>query len=186
MKIPRPEFYVIYNGKTKAPPVQKVRLSELFEGVDGIDAGDLPFTLDLEVTIYNINIGNNPELLARCEPLSEYQTFVELVRGFNTGAVNLDAAMGMALDECLRRGILTKYIPKPIKEVKTMFLWEVDEAAVHEVWKEEGRAEGRTEGLAEGRTERNMKIALAMKDKGFDIGTIAEVTELPIDTILRL
>jgi len=174
MKIPRPEFYVIYNGTAKAPPVQKVRLSELFEAADGINTDNLPFTLDLEVTIYNINIDSNPELLAQCEPLSEYQTFVELVRRFNDETKNLDAAMGMALEECAKRGILKKYISKPISEVKTMFLWEVDEATVREVWKDDGRM------------EKSLKIARAMKDKGFDIGTIAEVTELPIDEILKL
>jgi len=30
------------------------------------------------------------------------------------------------------------------------------------------------------------KVAIAMKEKGYDIGAIAEVTELPIETILQL
>jgi hypothetical protein len=31
-----------------------------------------------------------------------------------------------------------------------------------------------------------MKTARAMKEKGFDINTIVEVTELPVDVILKL
>jgi len=30
------------------------------------------------------------------------------------------------------------------------------------------------------------RVARAMKEKGMDVGTIAEVTNLPIDTILKL
>jgi len=50
--IPRPEFYVLYNGNAPAPEKQEVRLSELFER----KGENYPFSLDLSVTIYNINI----------------------------------------------------------------------------------------------------------------------------------
>jgi len=53
-----------------------------------------------------------------------------------------------------------------------------------------GRKEGETAGLMKGRKEGEAaglrKTALAMKEKGFDIGTIAEITGLPVDTILNL
>ncbi len=54
----------------------------------------------------------------------------------------------------------------------------------------EGRAEGREEGLAEGRAEGRAEAiritAKGMKDKGIDLQTIADITGLPLDEILKL
>jgi hypothetical protein len=56
--------------------------------------------------------------------------------------------------------------------------------------RKEGEAKGRKEGEAKGRKEgaeqERRKTALAMKEKGIDIGTIAEITGLPVDAILNL
>ena len=51
---------------------------------------------------------------------------------------------------------------------------------------EEGRAEGRKEGHAEGLTEGKQEIAKKLLAKGFDIETIAEITELTIEEIEKL
>jgi len=42
------------------------------------------------------------------------------------------------------------------------------------------------EGIEIGMEKERLKNARAMKEKGADIGFIAEVTNLPIDTILKL
>jgi len=58
--------------------------------------------------------------------------------------------------------------------------WDLDTAL--EVRKEEGMEKSIEIGI-----ERGMeRAARAMKDKGMDVGTIAEVTGLSIDTILKL
>jgi predicted transposase/invertase (TIGR01784 family) len=58
--------------------------------------------------------------------------------------------------------------------------WDLDTAL--DVSKEEGFEMGWEKGVEKG----VMKTARAMKEKGFDINTIVEVTELPVDVILKL
>jgi len=50
----------------------------------------------------------------------------------------------------------------------------------------EGRTEGRIEGRIEGRTERDIEIALKMKNAGRPLSEIAEFTGLPLETIANL
>jgi hypothetical protein len=38
----------------------------------------------------------------------------------------------------------------------------------------------------EGREEERLRNARAMKEEGFDVSTIARITELPVDVILKL
>ncbi|MDL2270721.1 Rpn family recombination-promoting nuclease/putative transposase [Methanobrevibacter sp. OttesenSCG-928-I08] len=52
--------------------------------------------------------------------------------------------------------------------------------------KEEGLKEGKEEGLKEGKEETIKEIAIKLKDKGILLKEIAEITNLPIETIKRL
>jgi hypothetical protein len=76
VKIPKPEFIVLYNGKAEAPDKWEERLSDAFIATEG----DTKISLDLVVTVYNINKGRNPELLGRSEHLAGYAEFVAEVR----------------------------------------------------------------------------------------------------------
>jgi hypothetical protein len=42
------------------------------------------------------------------------------------------------------------------------------------------------EGVERGMERATLKNALSMKEKGIDLGPIAEITGLPVDTILNL
>jgi predicted transposase YdaD len=191
IRIPRPEFYVIYNGTAAAPPVEKIRLAELFETPNNVDPEKVPFTLDLEVTIYNINIGNNPELLARCDALAEFQTFVEILLKYKGETNDFDAAMNAARLECVRRGLLKKYIYKQKTEGDGMTaLWEVTEESVRAYERrearKEGREEGREEGIEEGIRKGKEETAIAMKKEGMDTQTIAKITGLTENEVKKL
>ena len=148
--IPRPEFYVLYNGNAPAPEKQIVSLSELFER----QGEKYPFSLDLVVTIYNINIGNNADLFCKSETLTHYETFVELVRGFGLECDDLGKAIELAIDECVRRGILSEFLKLHGSEVRNMLTSEIDETKLRKLWvdygREEGVALGREEGVALG------------------------------------
>lgn len=52
--------------------------------------------------------------------------------------------------------------------------------------RKEGLAEGHEKGLAEGRSSRNLEIAKGMKQKGFDVVVISELTGLPAQEIEKL
>jgi hypothetical protein len=133
VKIPRPEFIVLYNGATEAPDQWEERLSDAFMGTEG----DEKNTLDLVVTVYNINKGRNPELLSRSEHLAGYAEFVAQVREYQK-AMPLDRAVTEAVRRCVRKGILTDFLEEHGAEVMNMVLteWNLEEA--QEAWREEG------------------------------------------------
>ena len=64
VKIPVPHFVVFYNGKDHAPEHYTLRLSDAFERET-----DAP-EIELVCHVYNINKGNNTELLAKCSILT--------------------------------------------------------------------------------------------------------------------
>ena len=51
---------------------------------------------------------------------------------------------------------------------------------------EKGREEGRDEGIKQGEKNKALEIAGRLKDKGVDVGIIAEVSGLPLEEIMRL
>lgn len=64
--------------------------------------------------------------------------------------------------------------------------WERDEISAQEYWKENGVAEGIEKGKKVGEKEEQKKIAQKMKEKGIDIETIIEITELTKEEIEKL
>ncbi|MGM9760719.1 MAG: hypothetical protein ACI30I_11535, partial [Parabacteroides sp.] len=54
------------------------------------------------------------------------------------------------------------------------------------IGEEKGRKEGKAEGLAEGETKGKTEMAAAMKRRGMDLATIAEISGLPLEEIEAL
>jgi len=76
IKLPRPQFIVLYNGTEDHPDEAVLRLSDAFEKFEGFDE----IYLELFVTVYNINEGRNERIASRCEELRCYAYFVDRVR----------------------------------------------------------------------------------------------------------
>jgi hypothetical protein len=67
VRIPRPEFIVLYNGTEPFPEEKTLRLSDAYmESDESIGLGSL---LELEVRVLNINKGHNLEIMKDCESL---------------------------------------------------------------------------------------------------------------------
>jgi predicted transposase YdaD len=81
---------------------------------------------------------------------------VELVREYEK-SYDRDKAVDLAVDECMKRGILTEFFKIYGSEVKYMLYTEQYEAKLRGVWEdygmERGREEGRDEGIGIGRKE---------------------------------
>jgi hypothetical protein len=136
VKIARPEFIVLYNGTDDTPDKWEERLSEAYMEVEG----NTKISLDLVVTVYNINKGRNPELLSRSENLAGYAEFVARVReNEKEKAMPLKEAITEAIRSCIRDGVLAPFLEEHGSEVVNMLLeeWNLDEAK--EVWQEEAR-----------------------------------------------
>jgi hypothetical protein len=83
LTIPRPEFFVLYNGTDPFPDNETYRLSDSFEKLKdlGIEEKDFP-ALELIVKVININEGRNKGIANRCKKLAEYSAFVAKARVF--------------------------------------------------------------------------------------------------------
>lgn len=150
VRIPAPRFVVFYNGTDVQPEQQTLCLSDAFEKRQGEPS------LELSVTVYNINPGYNRELLEACRLLREYAQYVEHVRSY-TEELPLSEAVEKAVDDCIRNGILNEFLSRNRAEAIEVSIFEYDEEkhmrSERKEWREIGREEGRSEGREEGRAE---------------------------------
>ena len=149
MKIPKPDFIVLYNGIEPFPDERMLRLSDAYESYPGASMG-LGGSLELEVRMVNINEGRNSDIVRRCKDLEGYVRFVGKVRLYLGAGVRLKRAMTQAVRACIREGILADFLKKNASEVINMLTTEWDINVAMEVWKEEAREDGLEEGRAQG------------------------------------
>ena len=148
--IPTPRFVIFYNGTGKMEDVKVLRLSDTFT------IPEKEYALELTAVMFNINQGHNKKLLDTCKTLKDYSVYVARVREY-AGSMSLEAAVEMAITECIRDDILAEFLRKNRAEAKSVSIYEYDEEKHMRHVKEEGRQEGlqsgREEGLQAGRQE---------------------------------
>ena len=134
IQIPTPRFYVFYNGTTNLEDTVTYRLSEMFSRPVGDPS------IELVVTVLNVNHGHNKELMELCKALKGYSIFVSKVRQYNQEAreaydashvtplklladkTEIDrslirSAVNKAIDECIEENILHDFFTEYRKEV---------------------------------------------------------------------
>ena len=150
MKLPTPKCVVFYNGAKDIPPRMELNLTDAFEFPEKSD-------INVRVQVININHDSGEKLLELCRPLREYSTFIGYVDDNRDAGMDTETAIDVAIDACIREGILADLLRKHRAEVKDMLLTEYNEEEIYRLMKrdarEEGLEEGRAEGLAEGRAE---------------------------------
>lgn len=80
--------------------------------------------LDLKVKMININPDQHHEILEKCPVLAEYSQFVEVVRKHQESGE--EQALQNAVEECIKRGILSEYLRKKGSEAVNMLIAEYD------------------------------------------------------------
>jgi predicted transposase/invertase (TIGR01784 family) len=146
MQIPYPEFIVLYNGKDECPDKQTLKLSEMFK-----ECGEeSPINMELEVKVFNINKGHNPELAQKSKTLNGYETLIETIREYSDTIGNRDEAVKKAIDDCISQNVLKEFLEKYSPEVGSMLIteWKWDEAL--RVREEEGVQRGMQQGMQQG------------------------------------
>jgi len=181
MTIPRPEFYVLYNGEDERPDEEVLKLSDMFAK----HGKENPINLELLVRVYNINKGRNPEIASRSATLNGYEVFIAKAREYEK-TMPRENAIDRATEECIKEGILVNYLKKHRKAVRNMLTteWKLKDAL--KVREMEGEARGEARGRTMGRAESMAIVAARLKAKGADINTIIELTDLSVDEILKL
>jgi len=144
--IPKPEFYVLYNGPKPFEDISVLKLSDLFRNSKELALPDnIHPMLELEVKVININEGRNAEIVNRCKELSEYSRFIGKIYAYFEELENLEEAVEKAMKYCEKNGILREFLEKYGSEVLNMLLeeWNMEDALAY------AREEAREDALAE-------------------------------------
>ena len=142
IQIPTPHFVVFYNGTKPCKECQELRLSNAFQKAEKNPQ------LELWVQVLNINEGFNEKLKEQCRMLREYMQYVNKIRHY-AKEMAVGKAVDLAMDECIKEGILKDFLLKNKAEVKKMSIFEYDEKAVRRALKKEAYANGKMEGKIE-------------------------------------
>jgi hypothetical protein len=175
IKIPKPDFIVLYNGTETCPDEFEMNLSDAFT-----DAPEIPNMLELRVKGYNVNDGHNPEILKRSRDLGDYAYLMALIRRNTEAGMLLGEAITAAIRQCLSEGRMVDYLKQKGSEVENMLMTEFDINVAKEVWMDEAREEGEARGDA----RRALATALAMIIDGFPVETASKYSGIPIDELL--
>jgi hypothetical protein len=189
--IPRPEFFVLYNGTAPYPDEKTLKLSDAFESAASLGLiKENPLALELEVKVININEGRNEGIAKRCKTLAEYRAFVGKVREYEKESGDREEAMKKAVRYCRDHDILKEFLEKNGSEVMNMLIteWKMEDALAvrYEEGREEGLEKGLEAGLEKGREEGREEIARNALAKGIPVELVQAITRLDIEVIRNL
>lgn len=145
--LPAPRFIVFYNGSVVRPDQEELHLSDAYVTDDG------EVYLELCVTVLNINIGHNQELLKACKTLHDYSEYVHRVRRY-AKEMSIEDAVDKAIDECIRENILREFLEKNRAEARSMSIYEYNEEEHMRMEREEAFEDGRKAEQANTEKER--------------------------------
>jgi predicted transposase/invertase (TIGR01784 family) len=181
--IPRPEFIVLYNGIDEYDDEKTLNLSDSFMDASsfGLANGERP-PLELTLKVYNINQGRNKSIIAKCQKLEWYSTFIAKIREYQkeTGKDKAGTmeAVKRAVRFCIDHDIMKEFLKLHSSEVMNMLVTEWNWDTALRVRGEEGREEGREEAKKE-----DAKNLLAL---GVSPDTVAKAIGLSKETIKDL
>lgn len=138
LTLPTPVFIVFYNGEAAIPDEQFLRLSDSFTLAQN---GQFP-ALECTARLLNINYGHNRDLLRRCRRLKEYSYFIAQIRMYLNAGYGLNEAVTLAVDECIKNGILADILEKNRSEVMSMILTTFDKKLHEKTLRQEGFEDG--------------------------------------------
>jgi len=172
--IPRPEFFVLYNGVDPFPDEKTVKLSDLFINTEDSEFSKNKYSaLELEVRVININKGKNEGIAQKCQTLAQYSAFISKVREFQEEGLSMEDAVKKAVPYCRKHDILKELLEKHAKEIMSMLTTEWNWDTAKKVWQEEAREEGIGVGLAKGREEDRLHF-LELINQGLTIEEIKD------------
>ena len=176
LRIPAPQFIVFYNGTEKKNDHWINHLSEAFENLSG------EAKLELEVLTININEGHNEELMEQCRTLREYAQYVNCVRKY-AKKLELNEAVKLAVDECIRNDILSEFLHANKSEVISMSIFEYDKEEEERKLRKAEYEAGVADGFTNGSNTAKKDAAIALAARNMNSSEIAEILHVSIESI---
>ena len=166
LKIPRPEFICLYNGKEDFPDEKILKLSDAFCDVDKMSRIDL----DLSVKVININKGKNESIVQESKVLSDYVFFTDRIRNNLETGMQLEDAIDEAVIYCIENRILSDFLQKYRSEVTGMLATEFDlDKALKAIM---------LDGIEQGIEQKERDFAIELFKKGFSDSDIQDLLQI--------
>jgi len=185
LKIPRPEFYVLYNGRTRLRDdngnevdFRTYKLTDAFMDTPEDPENAFKGALELEVPVYDINDGHNTQILGRSARLRHYAKLIAKIREYEAQGMELQEAIKLAVEYCIANGILKEYLEKRASEVLSMLFEEIKAEDLKDVWYKDGMLDGMLQKAIDG--------AKKLLKKGYPAEDIADSLDLPLSKVLEL
>ena len=172
VKIPAPEFVIIYNGEDAKPEQMVLKLSDMYE------TKDREAKLELEAVMLNISGDNNTGLKEACRTLKEYAIYTDKIRLY-AKSMPLSDAVDRAIDSCIREGVLEEFLRKHKAEAKEMSIFEYDQ----EKHMRQEREAAWEDGHAAGARETAKGTAKRLSKMGMPIEKIANAVEASVEEV---
>ena len=177
IKFPDPLFYVFYDGDSKEPLEQELRLSDLLQGTS--------HRLELIVKMYNINDGIGQPLLQKCDYLRDYSKLVGKVKQGIKRKLTRRQAIIEAIEWCIKNGFMRDYLLNKKDEVFGMLDWQWDMDEAQTAWENKVREE-HEKGISIGKIRGIESVAMNMLHNGNTFAEIQKATKLPAQRIEEL
>ena len=143
--LPFPTYIVFYNGEKDMPDEEELLLSDAFP--EEMKA-QFP-AVECRVRLLNINVGHNRELMEKCQRLREYAEFIWMIRENLVYGNNMQDAIHMAMEQGMKKGLLTDILSRCGTEVMAMLLEEFDMEEVKACWQKEAAEKAAKEAAKE-------------------------------------
>ena len=180
LKIPTPQFIVIYTGSTELDDVKELKLSDSFEVPD--TSGRFEWT----ATVVNISKGHSLKLLEQCPPLRDYAVYVSRIKGNVAAGMTKEDAVNEAMEYSIEHNLLNGYFLEQKMEVLNMSLTEFDQEEYDRNRFNDGKEAGIAIGIAEGKRDAALQNARNFKYKNIPVDIIAECTGLSVEQVNAL
>lgn len=154
IELPTPEFITFYNGIDTVPDSEVIKLSDAYTVDNGAPS------LELKMTVLNINPGNNQELKKKCKTLNDYAIYTSLVREYAKN-IPLREAVERAISECIEKDILAKFLTKNKAEAIKVSIYEYDEEKHMRQEREYNMKKGEIKGI-----EKSNALILKLSELG--------------------
>ncbi len=171
IKLPRPQFFVMYNGTRDVPDVLKLRLSDSFDN-DGTDTLD-DIGFEWTATMYNINAGHNNSLLNACQPLQQYSLFVGKIHQGRLAGLSLDAALSQAVDYGIEHNFFDGLLRKLKGNIMSILFKEYTDEEANTLFYNDGHDAGYDEGYDAGAAEQRAKDESELRSKEAELAAQA-------------
>ena len=151
-------------------------MSEAFQNLSGNPK------LELEVLTININEGHNPELMEQCQTLREYAQYVNCVRKY-AEELELNEAVKLAVDECIRNNILSEFLRANKSEVISMSIFEYDKEEEERKLRKAEYESGVADGFNDGINTAKKDTAITLTELHMPIEQIALALKVDVETV---